>query len=87
MTPDASKWLLASSYRAVPPLGGPPLASQQVAKPSGGLTHSWAWYTSPELVAGPHRLRLQANPSTGQYLMFDGFERVSDDPNEDYWKL
>ena len=51
-----------------------PTASQQVANPSGDLTRSWAWYTSPLLPAGAHTIRLQADPSTGQYLVFDGFE-------------
>jgi hypothetical protein len=53
-----------------------PAASQQVANPSGDLTRSWAWYTSPLLPAGPHTIRLQADPSTGQFLVFDGFEVV-----------
>jgi hypothetical protein len=64
-----------------------PAASQQVANPSGDLTRSWAWYTSPLLPAGPHRIRLQADPGSGQYLVFDGFELVSDDPNGEYQNL
>jgi|GEM_PF-2193673 len=59
-----------------------PAASQQVANPSGDLPRSWAWYTSPLLPAGPHTIRLQADPSTGQYLVFDGFEVVGDGNTE-----
>ena len=55
-----------------------PAASQQVANPSGDLPRSWAWYTSPLLPAGPHTIHLQADPSTGQYLVFDGFEVVGE---------
>jgi len=64
-----------------------PPASQQVANPSGDLPRSWAWYTSPVLPAGAHTIRLQADPGSGQYLVFDGFEVLGENESGDYAEL